>query len=417
MTTSLKVVVIGAGVAGLTAAQELLRESHQVNVFEKSHRVGGTWAYDPRVESGLLGLDPNRDIVQGSLYKFMRTNLPRQLMSFTDFKFGEKVYDDPRSDLNTSAQGSSSAHHLIEVEDVEKGMINARESQNNDGMVDPSHQKLKQTLWENKCRVLDSLRWSDMPISRGMGVAVSEGVHGSIPGMEPGLPRGKDHMDEDFVADRDDDGSPSDDSVGDDSDGSASGGEQETILKRVSKKEATTPKTSSSKKRNTDESLKKKKQKRKGSEGTQERNERFHVVVDPIGVSIWQMAAHPMRKLGVLRLKHQSMADDTRPIDSTCKCMGLSSLSRHSSPKVISVPTKTLSKEGYASIGDEILSWDNVVLAYEPVWATGKVASRSKLIEYAEEVSQLCTKVYSEFEVESETNGVSSVKVFDAVVV
>ncbi|GJY85927.1 triosephosphate isomerase, chloroplastic [Tanacetum coccineum] len=34
---------------------------------------------------------------------------------------------------------------------------------------------------------------------------------------------------------------------------------------------------------------------------------------------------------------------------------------------------------------DEILSWDNVVLAYEPVWATGKVASRSKLIEYAEE--------------------------------
>ncbi|GJR92026.1 hypothetical protein Tco_0216037 [Tanacetum coccineum] len=32
----------------------------------------------------------------------------------------------------------------------EKGTINARGSQNNEGMVDPSHQKLKQMLWDNK---------------------------------------------------------------------------------------------------------------------------------------------------------------------------------------------------------------------------------------------------------------------------
>ncbi|KAI3495052.1 hypothetical protein L1887_37179 [Cichorium endivia] len=96
MATSLKVAVIGAGLAGLTAARELQRESHQVVVFEKFHRLGGTWAYDPRVESDLLGVDPNRDIVHGSLYYSMRTNLPRELMSFTDFKFSEKVYRDPR---------------------------------------------------------------------------------------------------------------------------------------------------------------------------------------------------------------------------------------------------------------------------------------------------------------------------------
>ncbi|GJR17944.1 flavin-containing monooxygenase FMO GS-OX5-like protein, partial [Tanacetum coccineum] len=83
--------------AGLTTARELQRESHQVVVFEKSHRIGRTWAYDPRVESDLLRLDPNRDIGQGSLYKSMQTNLPRELMSFTDFKFSEKVYDDPRT--------------------------------------------------------------------------------------------------------------------------------------------------------------------------------------------------------------------------------------------------------------------------------------------------------------------------------
>ncbi|XP_071696765.1 flavin-containing monooxygenase FMO GS-OX5-like [Rutidosis leptorrhynchoides] len=96
MSISLKVAVIGAGVSGLIAARELQRESHHVEIFEQSHRLGGTWAYDPQTESDLLGLDPNRDIVYGSCYKSLQTNLPRELMSFTDFKFGEKVYGDPR---------------------------------------------------------------------------------------------------------------------------------------------------------------------------------------------------------------------------------------------------------------------------------------------------------------------------------
>jgi predicted NAD/FAD-dependent oxidoreductase len=37
----LRVIVIGAGVAGLTAANELQRHSHQVVVFDKARRVGG----------------------------------------------------------------------------------------------------------------------------------------------------------------------------------------------------------------------------------------------------------------------------------------------------------------------------------------------------------------------------------------
>ncbi|KAL2546761.1 hypothetical protein Fot_15994 [Forsythia ovata] len=63
MEKSLNVAVIGAGVAGLA--------------MEKSDQLGRTWVYDPRVEYDPLGLDPNREIVHGSLYSSLCTNLPR----------------------------------------------------------------------------------------------------------------------------------------------------------------------------------------------------------------------------------------------------------------------------------------------------------------------------------------------------
>ncbi|KAM0049561.1 putative flavin monooxygenase, FAD/NAD(P)-binding domain superfamily [Helianthus debilis subsp. tardiflorus] len=97
MTNSLNVAVIGAGVAGLTTARELLRENHRVTVFEKSGQIGGTWVYDNRVEvDDCLHLNPNRTVVHSSIYKSLRTNLPRQLMGFSDFSLEEKTYGDPR---------------------------------------------------------------------------------------------------------------------------------------------------------------------------------------------------------------------------------------------------------------------------------------------------------------------------------
>ncbi|KAL2536531.1 Flavin-containing monooxygenase FMO GS-OX3 [Forsythia ovata] len=87
MAKSLKVAVIGAGVAGLASARELGREGHHVVVYEKSDQLGGTWVYDPRVESDPLGVDPNRKIVHSSLYSSLCTNFPRQLMGFSDYTF------------------------------------------------------------------------------------------------------------------------------------------------------------------------------------------------------------------------------------------------------------------------------------------------------------------------------------------
>ncbi|KAK5783403.1 hypothetical protein F383_07270 [Gossypium arboreum] len=96
MGQSYNIAVIGAGAAGLVTARELQREGLRVTVFEKANKVGGTWLYDSRVESDLLGLDPNREIVHSSLYKSLRTNLPRQVMSFMDYPFVKRESGDRR---------------------------------------------------------------------------------------------------------------------------------------------------------------------------------------------------------------------------------------------------------------------------------------------------------------------------------
>lgn len=81
------VAVIGAGAAGLAAANELRREGHCVVVYERQSRIGGTWVYTPETEPDPLGLDPDRPIVHSSLYRSLRTNLPREVMGFREYPF------------------------------------------------------------------------------------------------------------------------------------------------------------------------------------------------------------------------------------------------------------------------------------------------------------------------------------------
>ncbi|CAM6023625.1 unnamed protein product, partial [Sphagnum balticum] len=89
--------VIGAGAAGLATAKELLREGHKVTVFEQAMQVGGLWVYDPKVDSDLLGVEPHRKRVHSSVYASLRTNLPREVMSFIDFPFFTQKGRDQRS--------------------------------------------------------------------------------------------------------------------------------------------------------------------------------------------------------------------------------------------------------------------------------------------------------------------------------
>lgn len=93
---ALKVAVIGAGVAGLCAARELKREGHDVVLYEKANQIGGTWVYNPEIESDPIGLNPDRKIIHSSLYRSLCTNLPKQLMGFSDypFRFNQENGDD-----------------------------------------------------------------------------------------------------------------------------------------------------------------------------------------------------------------------------------------------------------------------------------------------------------------------------------
>lgn len=60
--------VIGAGAAGLVTARELLREGHQVTVFEQNETIGGIWNYQEQCEEDdLLGRDPDRRHVHSSM--------------------------------------------------------------------------------------------------------------------------------------------------------------------------------------------------------------------------------------------------------------------------------------------------------------------------------------------------------------
>ncbi|XP_037713560.1 senecionine N-oxygenase [Drosophila subpulchrella] len=88
----MSVCIIGAGTAGLCCARHSIENGFQTTVFELSDRIGGTWVYNEA--TGVVnGID-----VHSSMYKNLRTNLPKEVMGFPDFEIGKNEVSYVRSD-------------------------------------------------------------------------------------------------------------------------------------------------------------------------------------------------------------------------------------------------------------------------------------------------------------------------------
>ncbi|XP_042877642.1 flavin-containing monooxygenase FMO GS-OX-like 4 [Penaeus japonicus] len=80
-----RVGIVGGGAAGLCAARHVLASGKMTPlVWESTANVGGTWKYSPAV-----GRDAHGNPIHSSMYKNLRTNLPKEVMAFPDFPFPE----------------------------------------------------------------------------------------------------------------------------------------------------------------------------------------------------------------------------------------------------------------------------------------------------------------------------------------
>ncbi|XP_016952975.1 senecionine N-oxygenase [Drosophila biarmipes] len=88
----MSVCIIGAGTAGLCCARHSIANGFETTVFELSDRIGGTWVYNEA--TGVVnGID-----VHSSMYKNLRTNLPKEVMGFPDFEIAQNEASYVRSD-------------------------------------------------------------------------------------------------------------------------------------------------------------------------------------------------------------------------------------------------------------------------------------------------------------------------------
>ena len=70
-------------IVGLCAARHLANQKNLIPVvYEQSSDIGGTWVYNDKV-----GKDENGMPIHSSMYKSLKTNLPKEVMAFPDFPF------------------------------------------------------------------------------------------------------------------------------------------------------------------------------------------------------------------------------------------------------------------------------------------------------------------------------------------
>lgn len=82
MSQNLSVCIIGAGAAGLCAIKNSVDHGLNVNAFELSKNIGGTWVYTDEI-----GMDKYGNDIHSSMYKDLVTNIPKEIMGYPDLPF------------------------------------------------------------------------------------------------------------------------------------------------------------------------------------------------------------------------------------------------------------------------------------------------------------------------------------------
>jgi cation diffusion facilitator CzcD-associated flavoprotein CzcO len=140
-----KIAIVGAGPSGLAAAKFLLAEHafETIDVYEQQSEVGGVWNYSPNV-AGRISIPqttPNvppelpiwlkgasAPLFSNAMYDHLNTNIPKELMSFSDLEFSsESLLFPTRQDVQSYLiQYSQHVRHLIkfstQVEDIRQAL-------------------------------------------------------------------------------------------------------------------------------------------------------------------------------------------------------------------------------------------------------------------------------------------------------
>ncbi|XP_031351021.1 dimethylaniline monooxygenase [N-oxide-forming] 3-like [Photinus pyralis] len=82
----MKIVIIGAGIAGVVTLKYALNAGHECDVFEQTGELGGTWVYSDQTDMDEFGFPSHR-----TMYKGLITNLPKEVMEFHNFRYPSAV--------------------------------------------------------------------------------------------------------------------------------------------------------------------------------------------------------------------------------------------------------------------------------------------------------------------------------------
>ncbi|RLU14728.1 hypothetical protein DMN91_012615 [Ooceraea biroi] len=79
-----RIAIVGGGVAGLVVARHVVSKLniYSLTMFEQTDDIGGTWVYTDETHFDKHGL-----LIHSSMYKNLRTNIPKEVMQIPDFPF------------------------------------------------------------------------------------------------------------------------------------------------------------------------------------------------------------------------------------------------------------------------------------------------------------------------------------------